>query len=371
MRVTNNQMTNAITGSLFKQAQRLLKAQITVATEKIINKPSDDPIGMYKILDYRKILSSIDQYNSNITQGKTWIEFSETVLGEIETLLNTVQHIAVEQSSGDLDTRESALREVENIYGQVLGLANTTLGNRYIYSGHKANTAPFRNEVSLSGGVSDDIVFGLVADAPDVTIKIYNSAGAVVRTITPASGTAGMNTETWDGNDDGGVPCPDGRYTFEIDALDAGGDEVLDYEVYHGSYDNFRLIIGENAEIDINADGDDIFSDIFETLSQLQSALGDPNYDPDAVSSLVDPLRQAISQIQKVRAEGAATYTRMELTENQLAGFRLKVENMLSGIEDADMASAIVELQAQEAAYEIALAVAAKIIQPSLINFLS
>jgi len=43
MRVTNNQMANAITSSLFRQAQRLLKAQITVATEKIINKPSDEP----------------------------------------------------------------------------------------------------------------------------------------------------------------------------------------------------------------------------------------------------------------------------------------------------------------------------------------
>jgi flagellar hook-associated protein 3 FlgL len=371
MRVTNNQMANAITSSLFKQAQRLLKAQITVATEKIINKPSDDPIGIYKILDCRKVLSSIDQYNRNITKGKTLIEFSETTLEEIETLLNTAKDIAVDQSSGDLDTRESALQEVENIYGQVLSLSNTRLGNRYIFSGHKTNTAPFRNEVSLSGGVSDDIVFGLVADAPDVTIKIYNSAGEVVRTLTPASGTAGTNTVTWDGNDDGGVPCLDGRYTFEIEALDAGGDEVLDYVVYHGSDDDFRLVIGKNVEIDINADGDEIFSGIFETLSQLQSALEDPDYDPNAVSSLVEPLNDAVSQIQKVRAEGAATYTRMELTENQLASFRLKVENMLSGTEDADMASAIVELQAQETAYETVLAVAARIIQPSLINFLS
>jgi flagellar hook-associated protein 3 len=371
MRVTNNQIANAITSSLFKQAQRLLKAQMTVATEKIINKPSDDPIGMYKILDCRKILSSIGQYNRNITRGKTWIEFSETVLGEIETFLNTAKDIATDQSSGDLDTRESALQELENIYGQVLALSNTRLGGRYIFSGHKTDTAPFRNEVSLSGGVSDDIIFGLVADAADVTIKIHNSAGEVVRTLTPASGTAGTNTVTWDGNDDGGAPCPDGRYTFEIDALDAGGDEVLDYEVYHGSDDDFRLIIGENAEIDINADGDEIFSDIFEILSQLQSALEDPVYDPDAVSSLVDPLDDAISQIQKVRAGGAVTYTRMELTENQLAGFKLKVEDMLSSIENADMASAIVELQAQETAYETALAAAASIIQPSLINFLS
>ena len=371
MRVTNNQMANVITGSLFKQAQRLLRSQMTVATGKIINKPSDDPIGMYKILDYRRILSSVEQYKTNIAQGKTRIEFSETALGEIENVLNTAGQIAIEQSSGDLDTRESALRQVESIYDQVLALSNTRLGGRYLFSGHKTDTAPYRHEVGLSGGVPDDIVFGLASDAPDVTIKIYNSAGEVVRTLTPPSGTAGTNTVTWDGNDDSGVPCPDGRYAFEIDALDAGGEEVLDYEVYHGSKDDFRLIISENVEIGVNADGDDIFSDVFNILSQLRSALENPDYDPDVVASLVDPLNGVVGRIQRVRAEGASRYTQMELTENQLSGFKLKAENMLSSTEDADMAAAIVELQAQETAYEKALAVAARIIQPSLINFLS
>ncbi|MBW2113807.1 MAG: hypothetical protein JRH04_02950, partial [Deltaproteobacteria bacterium] len=233
MRVTNNQMANAITSSLFRQAQRLLKAQITVATEKIINKPSDD----------RKTLSSIDQYNRNITQGKMWIELSETALGTIDTLINSAKNIAVEQSSGDLETREMALQEVENIYGQILDLANTRMGNSYLFSGHKTDTAPFRNEVSLTSGVSDDIVFGLAADATDVTIKIYNSAGEVVRTLTGGGG-AGTNTVTWDGDDDGGAPCPDGRYTFTVDALDAAGDPVVDYVTYHGTNDDFRLIIG-------------------------------------------------------------------------------------------------------------------------------
>ncbi|MBW1911247.1 MAG: hypothetical protein JRJ11_17200, partial [Deltaproteobacteria bacterium] len=203
-----------------------------------------------------------------------------------------------------------------------------------------------------------------------VTIKIYNSAGEVVRTLTPGGGGAGTNTVTWDGDDDGGAPCPDGRYTFTVDALDAAGDPVVDYVTYHGTNDDFRLIIGENVGISINADGNEIFADVFKTLGQLQAALEAPDYDPNAVSALIDPLNDAISQIRKVRAEGAATHTRMELTENQLAGFRLKVEDMLSDTEAADMARAIVELQAQEAAYEIALAVAAKIIQPSLINFL-
>lgn len=371
MRVTNNQMANAMTSSLFKQAQRLLKAQMTVTTGKIINKPSDDPIGMNKILDYRNVLSSIGQYNRNIIQGKTWIELSETVLGEIENSLDKIKNIAVEQSSGDLDTRESALQELESLYDQILEFANTKHGNRYMFSGHKTDTAPFSNELSLSGGISDDIVFGLVEDASDLTITISNSAGEVVRTLTPASGTAGTNTVTWDGNDDGGVPCADGRYSFTVDALDAGGHEVLDYEVYHGTNDNYQLIIGENIKTDINSDGDEIFSNIFGTLAQLQSAFKDPDYDPDTVSSLVDPLEDAISQIRKVRAEGAAAYTRMELTENQLATFKLNVENMLSGIEDADMASAIVELQAQETAYETALQVAASLIQPSLMDFLA
>jgi len=43
---------------------------------------------------------------------------------------------------------------------------------------------------------------------------------------------------------------------------------------------------------------------------------------------------------------------------------------LLSSLEDADMAEAIVDLQVQQTAYESTLATSAQIVRPSLIDFL-
>ncbi|MCP4367542.1 MAG: flagellar hook-associated protein 3, partial [Deltaproteobacteria bacterium] len=43
MRITNKMMTDNVSANLFRQANRLLDAQEVVTTEKIINRPSDDP----------------------------------------------------------------------------------------------------------------------------------------------------------------------------------------------------------------------------------------------------------------------------------------------------------------------------------------
>jgi flagellar hook-associated protein 3 FlgL len=46
-------MSNSIILHLQRQAEQLYKVQTEIATGKRLNKPSDDPIGMGQVLDYR------------------------------------------------------------------------------------------------------------------------------------------------------------------------------------------------------------------------------------------------------------------------------------------------------------------------------
>ena len=43
MRVSNRQMVNLVKSDLFRNAGQLLKMEERVATQKLINRPSDDP----------------------------------------------------------------------------------------------------------------------------------------------------------------------------------------------------------------------------------------------------------------------------------------------------------------------------------------
>jgi flagellar hook-associated protein 3 FlgL len=296
MRVTNRLMADTVLNSLYKNTQQLLKLQEMVSSEKRINRPSDDPIGMGKILDYRKVLSSIDQYNTNITNGKTQIDLTESCLEAIDELVLQARRIAVEQSAGELENRPTSAQEVKNIYDQILQLANTKLGDTYILSGHQTDTAPFSRDAD------------------------YNAT-------------------------------------------------------YHGDDGDKRIIVGDNLDIKINVTGEDALrsgGDVFSALRDLINGLEDPDTTAGTaqIAAQITPLSNALDQIKAVRAEAASTFTQLETTENQLANFKLNIEDMLSDTEDADMAQAIVELQVQQTAYETSLATAARILQRSLMDFL-
>lgn len=147
---------------------------------------------------------------------------------------------------------------------------------------------------------------------------------------------------------------------------------------YSGDTGDIAIIIGENISLKVNAHGGDLFTgeslpggvNVFDTLRDLIGALEQEPYDPEAVSVLAQELDQADLQVQNVRAGGAAAYDRLKIAENHWGAYRNKVEQMISGIEDADMTKAIVELQTMETFYEAALAAGSKIIQTSLMDFL-
>jgi flagellar hook-associated protein 3 FlgL len=60
----------------------------------------------------------------------------------------------------------------------------------------------------------------------------------------------------------------------------------------------------------------------------------------------------------------------LQATDDYLANLRPKVEEAMATLEQADITKAVVELQHLELAYETTLATAARIIQPSLLDFL-
>ena len=118
MRVTNMLMADTVSNNFFKNTERLLKIQNMIASQKRINKPSDDPLGAGNVLDFRTTLSSISQYQENISFGKSWLGVTETTLGNIDDLLVRAKEVAVYQATetASSDTRAIAAVEIKNIY---------------------------------------------------------------------------------------------------------------------------------------------------------------------------------------------------------------------------------------------------------------
>lgn len=301
MRVTNKLMADTITSNLFKKTEQIFKTQNTVSSGKRINKPSDDPVGIGHVMDYRKTLSSIDQYNRNIAHGESQLNLTESTLGNVEKLIIRAKEVALSQATAtaNQETRQISAEEVKNIYDEILQMANTRLGNSYIFAGHKTDTVPFSRDLD--------------PDNPDF---------------------------------------------------------------YRGDSGEHCIIVGENVDIKINVNGDEVFTgeglsdgvNIFNILNNLK--IGLESNDTDAISDQIDLLDNVLDQVINARAETGSKLNQLESTKNYWADFKLNVEQILSETEDADIIKAITDLQSQETAYQACLSSAAKIIQPSLMDFL-
>ena len=373
MRVTTNLMANTITRYLIQQNQGLYKLQEQISSQKRILRPSDDPAGTRKALGYRSTLATVDQYLDNVQSGISRIEMTEINLDMAYEVVGVVREITQSQVDGTTVSRSLAARDVRNLYDQLEGMANSKMGKNYMFSGHQTDTPAFGHFVKISGGTPDDIVFGLATDANNVTIEVRDQYDNVLRTINPAGGgTDGINTISWDGNDDLGGPIADGLYHFTISASNAGVP-VVDFGTYNGDSGEVRFILGENTELTMDADGSKIFSpagkqDIFEILADLITAL--ENDDRAAIAAQKPRIDAARQQISEVRATNSPKMFQLESTESYWSNYRPKIEQMLSNTERVDLNEAAMQLNTLETAYQTTIAVAARIIQPGLINFL-
>jgi len=401
MRVTNKQLLSLVTQRVATSSEQLLKAQERVASMKLINRPSDDPIGINKVLEYRKKIASIDQYARNITSAKTRVEMGVINLEEVHGLLGDAKALAMSQAaSDDALGRESAAREVANIYDHIRDIANTRLGGKYIFAGHNTDTLPFpKDEVTtaaestLSGGeyfkvsssTTDYYVWydiGGESSDPGVTgltgIEVDIATGASADDVADATQTA------IDAIDGLSASVTDSAVT--ITNADGEGIDVTDYNTafsfnngtYNGDSGEVSAILGEGVTQVINAHGDEVFTgsgvtdgvNIFSVLKDLKDALEASVYDSVTVGNQIGELTKGLTQVEKVLSKQTTTFKRLEQTEGHWGNLKRNFEKVLSGTEDADMAQAVVELMAQQTAYEMALASAGKVLQRNLLDFL-
>ena len=91
------------------------------------------------------------------------------------------------------------------------------------------------DELVNSGQDSITLGFNLSGTPTSTTIKIYNSAGKLVRTIDDGSFSSGDNKLSWDFTDDNGNALANGTYTFKVEAKGTGDTDLTASPFVYGS----------------------------------------------------------------------------------------------------------------------------------------
>ncbi len=158
MRISNKQMAENLKHRIYQQVSQILASQTKITTGKKINKLSDDPVAMGRILEYRSSISRMEQYKRNISLGKNHLEAVDGILEAVSELIDQAKDIA---ANPDPDLSTSQASQVANIRQQILQFANSKHNGNYIFSGHQTDTAPFNSAGTYQGDSGTrDVVIG-------------------------------------------------------------------------------------------------------------------------------------------------------------------------------------------------------------------
>lgn len=291
MRVTQSILSGNMLKNIHQNYQRLGKVQEQLSTGKKITRPSDDPVIAVKGMNYRTNLTEVEQYERNLGEVYNWLENSEDALEKSSDVLQRVRELVVQASNDTYDEkqRNSIAQEVSQLKEQLLSIANTKVGGKYIFNG--TNT----QEERITNGV--------------------------------------------------------------IDSSKTGKAVMLE--------------ISKGINIQANVDPDKVFNDdLINTLTSLVTDLQDPNSNNQSFQDDLTKLDQTLDTFNDERSELGAKYNRIELVEYRLSEQVVNTKKMISDNEDIDYEKAILDLKIQESIHRAALDTGARIIQPSLVDFL-
>ena len=186
MRVTQQMLFNRYVSNMNKSLTSLIDLNTKAQTQKKVNRPSDDPTGMTRILSHRDTLRSIEQYKENIATAKGWLNSQSEAITQASTLLSRAKELATQISTGSVnaDNREQVSYELRSIFEQMVGLANTEFEGNSIFGGHKTGQNAYEQIMWLT--TNDD----RFSQAAEFTVNGSSDNTVLVQFYDATSGTA-------------------------------------------------------------------------------------------------------------------------------------------------------------------------------------
>ncbi|MDA3961402.1 MAG: flagellar hook-associated protein FlgL [Planctomycetota bacterium] len=141
--------------------------------------------------------------------------------------------------------------------------------------------------------------------------------------------------------------------------------------VYKGDLDDVSVNIAPSSNAPVLTNGHKIFkqdTDVFAGLIELRDALR--ANDQGRVGGAIDGLDAAHAQLAGSHGELGSRVQRFELSRSQLEEMDTQLQTLISEQLDTDMATTIMELQSAQVTLEAGLNTSARILQPSLLDFL-
>ena len=174
----------------------------------------------------------------------------------------------------------------------------------------------------------------------------------------------------------------DGRFLFGgTKTLESplSTDEVTGQIAYSGNEERLRHEVLPGVRVEINITGHEIFEakedggdSLSEVLAKFKKGLAEPgSVERKTIGGdILKQLDEKIESVLSIRSKNGATANRLEAMLSLNDSEALNLTELLSKAEDIDFAEKVMQFATMENAYKASLSTGAKILQPTLLDYL-
>lgn len=152
MRISNLHIKKKSISAANSQTKKMERVQSQLLTSQKNANPSEDPKAMITSLYHRVRINQIDQYQKNISDTKSFINVEHDKLSSFSEIMRNIRQLNIQAANGPLNNEEriNIAVHIEQNLQQLIKMANAQYEDNYIFSGTKTDVKPFLDESNHS-----------------------------------------------------------------------------------------------------------------------------------------------------------------------------------------------------------------------------
>ncbi|MDU3335674.1 hypothetical protein [Paraclostridium bifermentans] len=309
MRITNSSMIRNHMYDVQQGLQRMDNLNKQLDSQKQINRVSDDPHKAIKIMNLNNEIKYAEKHNQNVEEVVGWMNNTDANLEEFGTLLGDIKNSILKVGNGTYSDEEmKAIQAEMNEKLKALGeTLNTTHGGRYMFGGTSVDEPP---------------------------VQIEEKDGVVTLKLNPNINSEDLKAEISDG--------------INLD-YNVSASEIFnkDGKNYLDSINDLSKIMNDIANgVDVEDNKKELLGDVKKNIDEFF------NHTVDTRTKFGVKVNTA----EKIK----------DLNDENI----LNMKGVLSLEQDVNYVDKFIELKSAEMVYNASIQVGAKLIQPSILDYL-
>lgn len=420
MRITDVMKNNNLVRNVGRHQYEMDKIQHQLSTGKKISRPGDDPAAATNQMFYRTRVDELGQFEDNIHTGMGRLNLMDGELSRVSDIMQRVRVLTVQASNGTLqgdngfELKFAIAKEIDQHLRSLIEIANARDAvGQPLFGGHTVENLPFRpitaNVQSLEGLEIENAIIGVeyrgdigkrlteverdqyidvnfagnqVFWGTNTTVTGANDNSSYVSSADQSFKINGTEIRVAAGDTMDDIIDKINQSGLEVKAAKVGQDQLSlrstsPHQVWLEDVENGTVLsdlgmINPNKSEPPNnyaetarVSGQSVFDVLIKLRNDLMAA------DQLEISGRdLGNIDESIDNLLRHRGEIGARQNRMEQHMKRVAWDKTYMTELLADSEGIDFAESIMNLKWMESVHQYALNVGARIIRPTLMDFL-